>query len=272
MDLVEFKINDYISLKLEHRNTVLYVDGERFNQCRSLFLKSTDVTNIPDYIENFRSIDEEEVKLSPKNPSTKIPPETEFWAHCSNLQAWSENGYNSRLLHRNLAFPLLKKLTEVGDVKAKRIFKEEIAKRLHTGYPTVVVYLIREGYTQFLKGEELFYAVITEEEAEILLELEKSLTVENKKHLWLAIELEHELAPCFIVQNRHVVGLDLFECGLKKLPESISDLKYLQILSARYNRLEKLPESLKNLPDLKEIHVDNNKIKYIPSSLKYLIK
>ncbi|MFX1237046.1 MAG: hypothetical protein ACFFAS_03805 [Promethearchaeota archaeon] len=50
-----------------------------------------------------------------------IPPETEFLVHCSNLQAWVEHGYDARLIHSNLAFPLLKRLCEVGDPQAKRM-------------------------------------------------------------------------------------------------------------------------------------------------------
>ena len=38
-----------------------------------------------------------------------ITPEQEFWEHYSNLQVWYKNDYNTRLLHRNLSFDLLKK-------------------------------------------------------------------------------------------------------------------------------------------------------------------
>ncbi len=52
-----------------------------------------------------------------------ILPIKEFWGHCSNLQAWAEYGYDTRLLHPNLAFPLLEKLATVGDPIAKKVFK-----------------------------------------------------------------------------------------------------------------------------------------------------
>ena len=84
-----------------------------------------------------------------------IPPETEFWAHCSNLQVWVEYGYNTKMLHRNLAFPLLKRLTEVGDSQAKRVFKEEIAKRFESGFEPVVKFLIIQGYMEYFTREEL---------------------------------------------------------------------------------------------------------------------
>ena len=34
----EFKVNEYITLKLENKKTVVYVAGERFNQCKYLFI------------------------------------------------------------------------------------------------------------------------------------------------------------------------------------------------------------------------------------------
>ncbi len=153
----EFKINDYISLKLESKKTVIYVAGEPFKQCKFLLL------NIPiDEIKSFdeiESIDEAAEKLDrsmeSKREQIKIPPETEFWGHCSNLQVWVENDYNTRLLYSNLAFPLLKKLTEAGDPAAKRVFKEEIAKRFASGYIPVITYLAKKGYLNYLNKEEI---------------------------------------------------------------------------------------------------------------------
>jgi len=84
-----------------------------------------------------------------------IPPETLFWAHCSNLQAWCEFNYDSRLLHSNLSFPLLKRLYELGDPDARNVFKEEIAVRLLSQYSPVINYLITEGYLNYFNEEEL---------------------------------------------------------------------------------------------------------------------
>ena len=78
-------------------------------------------------------------------------PEDEFWGHCSNLQAWVENDYDTRLLHRNLAFPLLKELATVGDAKAKKIFSQEAAKRFKSKSPTVQKFLVLEKHLTHLK-------------------------------------------------------------------------------------------------------------------------
>jgi small GTP-binding protein len=58
-------------------------------------------------------------------------------------------------MHRNLAFPLLKALVKAGDRLAKKVFKEEIAVRLESGYPSVLAYLIKQNYLKYLTRREL---------------------------------------------------------------------------------------------------------------------
>ncbi|MFX1502027.1 MAG: hypothetical protein ACFFDH_13775, partial [Promethearchaeota archaeon] len=150
----EFKINQYLKLKLEGGRTNIYVNDRLFRQCMYLLL------NIPtDKIEEYdeiESIDEAAVKLdrSMERNHHKIAPMTEFWGHCSNIQAWADNEYDTRILHRNLAFPLLKALVDVGDPIAKRKFKEEIAIRYATGHPTVIRFLTQNGYLHYLTEDE----------------------------------------------------------------------------------------------------------------------
>ncbi len=153
--MLNFKVNNFITLKLENHETIIYVNSKRFNQCKFLMLNiSYDRITAFNDIE---SIDEVASKLdkSLENKELKIPPEVEFWGHCSNLQVWAENNYNTRLLHSNIAFPLLKKLTEVGDSIAKRVFGEEIAKRYESGYLPVIRYLLLGRYLLHLPDEYL---------------------------------------------------------------------------------------------------------------------
>ena len=84
----------------------------------------------------------------------QIDSEVEFWAHCSNLQAWAENNYDTQMLHANLSFPLLKKLTIAGDPLAKEVFKMEILKRFKSGDLNVMTFLIKEGYLDYFEWEE----------------------------------------------------------------------------------------------------------------------
>ncbi|TFF69126.1 MAG: hypothetical protein EU516_01375 [Promethearchaeota archaeon] len=150
----EFKINKYMKLKLENRRTIIYVNNRPFRQCMYLLL-NIQVDKIKEYDE-INSIDEAASKLDRKMERNHniIPPETEFWGHCSNLQAWADNNYDTRILHRNLAFPLLKALADAGDPIAKSRFKEEIAIRYATGHPTVVRFLTQNGYLYYLTEEE----------------------------------------------------------------------------------------------------------------------
>jgi len=157
-DKNEFKINNYLKLRLENKKSNIYVGDRLFRQCKYLMLNlpSTKVRDF-DYIE---SIDEAVEKLDSSMEGGgkykyKISPETEFWAHCSNIQMWYEHEYATHLLHRNLAFPLLRALTLEGDPLAKKVFIEEIARRFESGYPPVVLYLINQKYLSFLNKEEL---------------------------------------------------------------------------------------------------------------------
>ncbi len=166
---LEFKINDFLTLKLENNKTFIYIKGKRFIQCIRLFLQIPPQTS--NLYEEIDSIDEaaEVYKQSlwrnriVEGPMTRpsrfqnktITPEQEFWGHCSNIQVWAEHDYDTRLIHSNLVFQLLRELTFVGDPKAKAIFKEEIAIRFETGYFSVVAYLLEQGYLLFLDKDQL---------------------------------------------------------------------------------------------------------------------
>ncbi|KKM94813.1 hypothetical protein LCGC14_1194620 [marine sediment metagenome] len=144
-----FKINDYLTLKKEHGETLIYLGGKKFNQCKSLFM----VTSI-EAASRFDSIDSL-ILNSPHIDHSSINPQTKFWAHCSNLQAWAENNYDTKLLDSSLSFPLLKELQRLGDKVAQKIFKEEIGKRLMSGEISVAIFLMNEGYLDFLTQNEL---------------------------------------------------------------------------------------------------------------------
>ncbi|TXT61412.1 MAG: Leucine-rich repeat domain protein [Promethearchaeota archaeon] len=153
----EYKVNEYLKLKLENGVTNIYVKERRFRQCMYLLL-NIPTENIRDFDE-IDSIDEAAEFLDRSMEGSRvgkhnITPDVEFWGHCSNLQAWVENGYDTRILHRNLAFPLLKRLVEVGDPNAKKVFKEEIALRIASGHSTVISFLTEEGYLKYLNSEE----------------------------------------------------------------------------------------------------------------------
>ncbi|KKN10657.1 hypothetical protein LCGC14_1034420 [marine sediment metagenome] len=166
---LEKKLNEYITLRMEHGKTFIYVNEKRFIQCIRLVL-NIPIKSIEDYDE-ITSIDEAAdvnknktiwqnriVRGPGARPdpfqSHDIKPEQEFWGHCSNIQTWIEHNYDTRILMSNISFPLLRTLSDAGDPTAKRVFKEEIALRLESGYPSVVQYLINQGYIKYFTPAE----------------------------------------------------------------------------------------------------------------------
>ena len=160
---LEKKINQYITLNLENGRTYIYVNGQRFIQCIRLIL------NIPKpdvhLYDEIESIDEaaklysthihQGILIRGSRFTHDITPEQEFWGHCSNIQAWVEHDYDTRILMSNISFPLLRELVDAGDPKANKIFKEEIALRLESGFPSVVQYLLNQRYLGYFTPSEL---------------------------------------------------------------------------------------------------------------------
>ncbi len=148
----EFKVNEYLTLKLINNKTNIYIAGKNFRQCKFLLL-DIPVKKVSTFDE-LQSIDEAAERLDRSMEGNRskfnIPPETEFWGHCSNLQVWAEHDYDTRLLHRTLAFPLLKELADAGDPKAEEAFKREIISRFLSNHKTVIQYLLKNHYLDYL--------------------------------------------------------------------------------------------------------------------------
>ncbi|KKN47870.1 hypothetical protein LCGC14_0658480 [marine sediment metagenome] len=261
----EFTINKFLTMKLEGSKTYIYVAGEKFKQCRFLMI------NLPlEEIESFdeiKSIDEAAEIINPSMreppepekirrheiPTYKILPEEEFWGLCSNLQAWYEHGYNTRLLHSNLSFPLLKRLVDVGDIQAKRIFKEEIIDRYNNGVESVRIYLRRMNYLSYLSLKELLSIVEDEDEREAMILLtNKLLRTDN-------LDID--------IKEGRVIKIRLQAQELRKVPESVRKLTSLEHLILSYNLLEELPEWIGELKTLKIIEVSDNCLKTLPDSI-----
>ncbi|MBN1802173.1 MAG: hypothetical protein JW891_11740 [Candidatus Lokiarchaeota archaeon] len=254
-----FRINKYIELKLEDGKTHIYVKGEKFRQCKSLALQiSLERGSGKNEIQ---SIDELELMNMEKKSDLQITSEEEFWGHCSNLQAWVGNNYDTRLLHRNMAFPLLKRLSQEGDQKAKKVFKEEIVKRLKNGVPTVVKYLIEENYMDFLNEEELrtFFEFVVLNGNKIPV-VNGMLDLSNRE-----ISDLKEIEGLYKLNSLRY--LNLFNNKLEKLPASIKNLKSLQEINLMINRLESLPIEIGDLNGLKSLNLEHNMIETLPESI-----
>jgi len=184
----EFEISDLLKLKLENNKTLIYVNNVKIIQCKYLLLNEFSFVN------ETKEVGSEELSIDAQSNNLNhslelidenendIPPEVEFWAHSSNLQAWYEHSYNTLLLHSNLAFPLLRKLTQAGDKIAEQVFKKEIIKRFRDGNLNVMVFLIIEGYLDELSIEEsddLYHELNLETYKKLQKRLRESLKKDN---------------------------------------------------------------------------------------------
>lgn len=171
-----FKLNRYLSVRFKGEETVIYVKRKPFITSKYLFMNATIQETVESF-DYYDSIDDMSKDLDSRlereltREEVGLLPKEEFWGHCSNLQVWVERNYNSCLLHRNLAFPLLNQLTKVGDAKARELFLLEVARRFNSRCPTVQKFLILEDYLLHLDSstiEELIDYVDDKKVLEVL--------------------------------------------------------------------------------------------------------
>ncbi len=293
-EINEYQVNDFITLKLEKGKTVIYVKDEKFLQCKYLLIKIPK-DQIKDF-DDFMSIDDVSENLNhslERNINyNQLKPEIEFWGHCSNLQAWSENLYDTNLLHSNLAFPLLKKLTDVGDPRARRVFKDEIAERLTNLYSNVAQYLIQENYLEYFNNEELGLLMeilfeqikkrftkkqgsnLEDTESQALLSIIKSNIINSNIFLINPLKavdiINKETHMGFSYAKGRVTALTLNRCGLRILPSSIGKFESLEELHMTENKLKYLPESIGNLKTLKILNLSDNHLIKLPNKIGQL--
>ena len=230
----EFKVNSLITLRLIDGKTVLFVNNQEFKQCKILLL------NIPSEgqsVEEMNSIDEIaenlDFRMENEREYVDITEEEEFMGHCSNLQAWAENLYNTDLLHKSLAFPLLKALSEKGDRFAKQRFAEEIARRYKYGNETVRKFLLAEDYLSYLTDENIINGILIPEEA---IFIEKIIELGE----------QYELVPYFALMK-----------GMS------GEKSYLSLEDGKINELEirlsldfyEIPKEIENLSNLRDLYI-----------------
>ncbi|MFX1588326.1 MAG: leucine-rich repeat domain-containing protein, partial [Promethearchaeota archaeon] len=186
------------------------------------------------------------------------------------LQNWVNNNYKTEYLDPNLAFPILKKLIKAGDPLALRVSKDQATKN-----PNNYILALSLGLLDFLDNNQ-FLQILEKKirqnkivrfrdsdmellEAISIIELEKIIgkklkLVNNRDELRSAAYPESRRGYFFLVENNHVIGLNL--SNNKKrfyLPDSIGNLKHLEILLLSNTHLEWLPMSIINLQRLELI-------------------
>lgn len=163
-----FKINELVDLRLIDGRTYIYVNNKEFLICARLLLnipidriqEANEIKSIDEAAEVFKQslwqnrIVEGPMARPSRFQNNTITPEEEFKGHCSNIQAFFENGLSTDILASNIAFPLLKKLVNLGYEPAMKVFKEEIVIRFNEGTHNSRMFLYKGGYLNYLKREE----------------------------------------------------------------------------------------------------------------------
>jgi len=268
----EFRVNNLISLRLEDNKTVLYVNNREFKQCKFLLLNIPDIEDA----EVVKSIDEaaEILDNSMEYDKLGITKEQEFWAHCSNLQAWVENHYDTVLLHRNLAFPLLKTLSEEGDIFARQRLREEIARRYRYGNTTVQTFLFEEGYLSYLSNEDILNGVLDLKEA---IFMEKVMSSDESYAIIPYFEKLRDIDP---PKNKIFLSLDdgkieeleiVLNEYLNRIPREIESLTALRRLNIYINvgYVGNVFEEEFSIPSVKYLTIICNSNATIPDTFHY---
>ena len=259
---IDFKLNDFLTMRFEHNKTVICVENKPFKICKYL-LMNVPLSEVYDY----DSIDEAsdfygkqlEYEITPVEVG--LTPEEEFKGHCSNLQVWVEYSYDTCLLHRNLAFPLLKKLSSVGDPVAKESLAQEILERFKSGSTTVQLFLINGKYLRFLKEnciEDLFHHIVDKQVLSCLggyFEHEQDLLSEIRV-LNLLVEMDFiNYQYLMVLANRYVKNNDtkMAILALRKIlilypndEKALFFLAHLYMFEKKINKTKKILSRLKN--------------------------
>lgn len=268
----EFRINEYLFLRMYFNDgiTRIYVSGEPIMQCKFLLLNiNVDEISALDEIE---SIDEAAEKLDASMENEEdaykfnIPPETEFWGHCSNLQVWHEYDYDTRLLRSNLAFPLLRRLTEAGDPLAKKVFAEEIMKRYENGIKSTREFLELEGFLRYLPLDVQLHIALNDDDYNTLMELSEKIYT-NQTHPIMDILLHNIGEGEIKIENKQIIELNLKNSKMQGFPKSILKFKFLKTLNLRDNKLDEIPKDIDKLKNLREISFSNNNLRSLPDSI-----
>jgi len=165
-----YTINKHINLKLENGKTVIYVCGEELSICRVLPINIPqndiqDIQSVDDLLEMSKILKDQEID------NKGINAETEFLVNCSNLQCWVENRYNTDLMDSIIAFPILRRLVEIGDKTAKMVFKEEIMKRYKNSIYNSRQFLKDEGFLDYFTEDELIIGALETRECNLFYEI-----------------------------------------------------------------------------------------------------
>ena len=205
-------------------------------------------------------------------------------------------------MHSNLAFPLLKKLSEVGDPVARQRFKEEIIRRFTSGNENVQIFLYAEKYLSYLDEDMFLENVLNAEEANSMIELKLKSRLRYKfvinfnddevrkriflEPLYYSIknghidELEIDLyqfnfsLPDLLLRFSKLRSLTIFsKSHLEKILEFNIELKTINTLTIKVEGNIKIPNLFQNFPNVSDLFINGDDIarfEEIPESIGQL--
>jgi len=142
------KVNQYICISKENNKIVIYIQDDKFQEIDDILLNkiSNDL-----------------------GEGDKGARDTCYNNLLVALNLWIRNKYDTFILPYELSFPLLKKLFDVGDSLAKKVFIHEIEKNLCFGEPRIIKFLLQRNYDHYLHQEQHRLAIHTPKFKEIKL-------------------------------------------------------------------------------------------------------
>lgn len=178
-----FRINKYLAVVLDHNYAYIEVNGQEFHQCMYPVLtpyffqengRAYQTNDLDEASFNQRRKQENELTVDGQlyarygtldHPGWDqgerhfhdgiLSPEERFWVICSSLQVWAENGYSTKFLHAQLAFPLARALADLGDVKAKNAYENEVLSRWKSGIDSVKNFLMQRNLIYDLSSKTM---------------------------------------------------------------------------------------------------------------------
>jgi len=204
----------------------------------------------------------------------------------------------TKLMQTNLAFPLLKKLYEIGDEKSKKVVKEEITTRLLSESESAVKYIANRKYLDYFTHEELtmifsefshtklshlitesrlltyFISVLYlfDSESDILkniqvLDLNQDNYDSEYYRMYKSSRNTRVYIPPSIDKLTSLKRLTIKDIRITFLPESIGNLQSLTSIElSEMLELESLPNSIENLPNLQSLTITRSSGVELPES------
>jgi membrane associated rhomboid family serine protease len=132
------ELNGYITVYSELDKILIFVKGEKFHELDSVHVR--------------KILEASSLKGNNLNSYSNLN-ESLFNDFVNLLICWIQKKYDTNLLFYEISLPLLKKLVEVGDSRAKKVFVDEILKNLWYADHLVLKYLIDGNYQEYVSKE-----------------------------------------------------------------------------------------------------------------------